>query len=324
MAKRRMGIILALLLCLSLVLMPCTARADSTSDAKEPIDTDRDCTLTVGYGYDGIAFSGEHVVLYQVAEVSEDFQYTLTAPFAASNLILNGIQTNGEWNVIRSTLESYLLTHPVEPVQTVFTDEAGQARFTPLNPGLYLVSSVTVVQDQLTCYFASALVALPGLGEDGTWQDQVTITAKSEVLPPIEPDEELQLKILKLWKGDEGSKSRPGSIEVEIFKDGISYQRVTLSEANNWSYSWTVKADGAMWNVVEKNVPEGYTMTVEQKDTSFVITNTSQKPPTPKPPQTGDTNNVMVYTLVMYAAGILLVILGLLGKRNGHEEAKEI
>ena len=277
MAKRRMGIIvLVLVFCLG--LMPCAVQAVSTSDAKEPISPDAECTLTLCYGYEDQVFPGQTLGLYRIAEVSADFQYTLTPSFAASGLTLSGVQTNGEWNVIRSTLEAYILANGIQAHQTATTDEQGQACFRGLKPGLYLVSDATMVQEELTCYFASALVALPGLDEQGLWQYQVTVAAKPKVLPPIQPDEELELKVLKLWKGDTGS-DRPKTVEVQIFRDGVIYETVTLSQENHWSYHWTTKADGAIWHVVEKNVPEGYTMTVEQRDTAFVITNTRPNQP---------------------------------------------
>ena len=307
MAKRRMGLI-ALLLCIC--LMPWRALAVSTADAKAPISPDRACSLTLCYGV-----AGQRVQLYKIAEVSADFQYTLTEAFAYTNLVLNGIQTNGEWDVIRSTLEVQIVAEGIEPTATAETDEAGQICFDRLQPGLYLVSGV-----QTEGYvFSSALVALPGLDSEGDWQYDLTVTPKGEPLPPVEPDEEISLKVLKLWKGDKGSNQRPQSIEVEIFRNGSSVETVVLSEENNWSYSWTTKNDGALWQVVERNVPAGYTMTVEQRETTFVLTNTRESEE-PEPPKTGDTAGIFVYTLPMYAAGGLLVVLGLTGKRKRHEE----
>ena len=73
------------------------------------------------------------------------------------------------------------------------------------------------------------LIALPGIEPDGRWQYQVSVNAKGEVLPPVDPDEEAELKVLKLWRGDEGRNDRPKSIEVEIFCNGSSYKTVILS-----------------------------------------------------------------------------------------------
>jgi hypothetical protein len=86
--------------------MPCRVHAASTADAKEMISPERSCTLTVSYHYEGTTFAGLPVKLYNIADVSADFQYSLTAPFQSSGLVLNGVRSASEWNVIRSTLEA--------------------------------------------------------------------------------------------------------------------------------------------------------------------------------------------------------------------------
>ena len=168
MVKRRLGMI-GVLLCLCLYIMPCSARALSTADAAEPVSPGRACSLTLSYGCDGTAFSDVPVTLYQIAEVSGDMHYTLSAPFLSSGLVLNGVQSTAEWNGIRSTLESYILSGEIPPTLTAATDAAGQVRLEDLTPGLYLVSAVRGTQDGLRCSFDSALIALPGLGTDGRW-----------------------------------------------------------------------------------------------------------------------------------------------------------
>ena len=325
MAARRNGILaLFLCLCLCLCWTPGTVQAASTSDAKEPISTETECTLAVAYRYDATPFSGCPVALYHIAEISADFQYTLTSDFESSGLILNGIKSNGEWNVVRSTLEVYILANHVAPVASAVTDDQGQACFDELKPGLYLTSAVTVTEGEQTCVFDAALVSLPGLNTDGLWEYDVAVAAKPEILPPIQPDEEIQLKVLKLWKGDEGRQDRPAQVEVELYRDGVVVETVLLSEENHWSYSWTVKEDGANWQVVERNVPDGYTMTVEQRETTFVLTNTwiPDDPGTPTPPPTGDTANVLLNTVLLYVSGTMLLILGIAGKRKHHENTK--
>ena len=314
MAKRRVAVIV-FLLCLCLSWLPCYAQAASTADAKEPISPDKDCSLTIAYRYDGQSFSNQPVRLYKIADVSADFQYTLTAPFANSGLILNGVRSVSEWNVIRSTLETHILTYDIDADLTGVTDQDGQVCFQALKPGLYLAITEQVIQHDWIYAFDSALVALPGLGADGLWQYEVAVTSKSKAIPPAETDEEIEFKVLKLWKGDKGRSDRPQSIEVEIFRDGVSYQTVILSEENHWTFSWFAKDDGATWKIVERNVPTGYTMMVEERETSFVLTNT-RPPDKPDIPQTGDTTNIMLYFVLMNVSGIMLIILGLAGKRK--------
>ena len=271
-----------------------------------------DGTLTLSYTCDSVPYPNQPIELYYIAEVSADFQYTLTAPFSSSGLILNGVQTQGEWNVIRSTLESLILANQVAPTQVAETDAEGQAQFADLAPGLYFSSAVQAEN----CSFASALLPLPGLGADGKWEYACTVAAKGTLLPP--QPEPLQFQVLKLWRGDEGK--RPVSITVDIYRNGTLHETITLSEANNWSYRWSAEDDGAKWQVVEKDVPEGYTMTVEQRDTSFTLTNILHERPNIPPPDTGDRSNVLLYAVIFCVSGILLVALGLTGKGKGHEE----
>ncbi len=315
MAGRRW--ITALLLCLWLCLMPCTALAASTTNATEPIDTARECTLDFLYRCEGTAVSDVAVRVYHVADVSADFQYTLTAPFEPTALTVNGIRSNGEWTVIRSTLEAYVLANNIPETLSAVSDAEGRVWFENLKPGLYLALSCASDDTELPCVFEPSLVALPGLGADGVWQYQVTVTPKYRIIPPIEPDGELQLKVLKLWKGDEGQGARPSSVEAEIFRNGESYRKIELSQETDWAYSWTVPDDGAEWVVVERNVPNGYVATVDKRDGAFVLTNTwdaEQSPP--DFPETGDTTDVMLYVVLMNISGIALILLALIGKRK--------
>lgn len=316
MRNRKIGII-ACLLCFCLA--PYQVMAASTSDAVEPIVPENACSLTVSYCCAETAFSGLGVKLYRIADVSSDFQYTLTQNFAASGLVLDGIQTTGEWNVVQSTLEAYILAYNITPEFTSVTNENGLASFENLKTGMYLAIVSQGEQEESRCQFDAALIALPGLGQDGRWQYQVSANVKGEVLPPVEPDEKVEFKVLKLWRGDEGRKDRPKSVEIEIFCDGISHQTVILSEETHWAYSWSAKGDASNWTVVERNVPKGYTATVEERQKTFVLTNTwtPTYPDNPvKPPQTGDTSNVWLYILLMIGSGSLLIILGVTGKKS--------
>ena len=316
MVKRRIGMLL-LAVCVCLGLLPRNAQAVTIEEAQEPIEPERVCALTVSYCYDGVAFSDVPVKLYKIADVSPDCEFTLTASFADSALILNGIRSAGEWDVIRTTLEAYILAQDIQADVVAVTDGNGQAQFAALETGMYLAVAGEATQGNLRCDFASALVALPGLGVDAHWQYQVEVNAKGEALPPIEPDEELELSVLKLWKGDEGQNDRPESVEIEIFRDGVSYETVILSEENHWSYRWTAKDDGASWQVVERNIPEGYTMTIEERNTSFIVTNTrdTNEPPV-DPPDTGDRFDLLPFILLLGISGSVMIMLGMTRKRN--------
>ena len=312
MAARRMAII-CLLVCLGLCWMPGRAGAVSTADAVEPISPEKSCSLTLRYVCDGIAFENLPVKLYRIAAVSAEAQYTLTPQFQSSGLEINGIQTSGEWDVIRSSLEAHILAANIAPDYVSATDAGGQAPFEGLMPGLYLVASVHREQEGWHYSFRSALIALPGLDENGLWLYDITATPKPDILPPSEP-QELHYQVLKLWKDEGSEEKRPTSIEVEIFRNGESQEIVVLSEENNWSYRWTVPADGARWQVVERNIPEGYVLTVEDRTTTIVLTNSVPKDP-PGTPQTGDSANLLLAVVLLNLSGAGLIALGLFRKR---------
>lgn len=318
MAARRMAVIW-LLLCIYLCLLPCSVYAASTVDAAEPISPETECSLTLSYRCDGVGFSNISVELYRIADVSADAQYSLTSSFLPSGLVVNGIQSAGEWDVIRSTLEAHIIANAIKADNMAATDQTGQAHFDTLKPGLYLLAAEQATQEKLQCFFGSALIALPGLGTDGRWQYQMAVSPKPEVLPPITPDEEIQYKILKLWKDKHHQSKRPDSIDVEIFRNGESFETVLLSETNNWSYAWSAPVDGAVWKVVERNIPKGYSVTVEECATSFVLTNTwnPEKDDVPEDtPKTGDTSHILFYIVTVYVSGIGLILMGIAGKRK--------
>ena len=313
MVKRRIGIFLVLA-CFCLYLVPFYVQAISTSDAKTPVSVDERCSLTISYGFEGIPFSDLPVSLYKIADVSEDLQYTFVDSFADSKLIINGIKTQGEWNVIRSTLETYIVANSVEADYSATTDQSGKVSFDALNTGLYLAINQPITQDGFRYSFDSALFALPNLDTEGNWQYRVEATAKTQAIPPA--DDDIEYKVLKLWKGDLGSPDRPQSIEIEIFRNEISHETVTLSNENNWTYSWKAEDDGAQWKVIERNVPAGYIMTVEERETAFVLTNTLEDEPDDPIPSTGDTSNVLIYVILMIISGFILVFIGKTGKRT--------
>ena len=318
MNKKQVGIII-LLLCFCFALIPHRALAASTADAVEPIATADPCDLTLVYRYDNTPFTEIPVKIYKIAQISADFQYSLAPNFKSTELSLNGIRTSGEWKVVRSTLEAHIIANSIEADISSATDQNGQIRLEDLEAGLYLAIVGQATQSGSSCRFDSALLSLPDLGADGRWVYDVTAVAKAELLPPTELDKEIELKVIKLWRGDEGRSTRPKSIEIKIFRDGLPQTTAILSEANNWSYVWSAKDDGADWTVAEVNVPVGYSVTVEERDGAFILTNTfiTSDPTDPeKPPETGDSANILSYILLMSVSGLALIAIGTAGQRK--------
>lgn len=308
----RKNIIRFMVICLCLFMLPCTAYAASTADAKEPIETTKDCSMTLNYVHNQTAFPNLNVQVYHIATVSSDFQYTLTDDFASTNLTVNGVSSTNEWDAMRTTLESYVIANGLSADYEYRTDSNGSVKLENLTPGLYFIMPIQFANDGAYYYFDSALVALPGLGNDGKWQYDISVKPKPEIDIPTGDDEEY--KVVKLWRDNGHQEKRPSNIDVDIICNGKVVETVVLSAENNWSYSWTAEDNGDKWQVSERNLPEGYVMTVEEHTTSFTIINTI--PGTPDIPQTGDTSNTGLYVMLMCVSGLLLVILGVTAKRK--------
>ena len=83
--------------------------------------------------------------------------------------------------------------------------------------------------------------------------------------------------VTKTWNDeDDAAGLRPGYIVVRLYQDGQPYnnEAVTLSEENNWTYTWEeLPVAGGEYSAVEIPVP-GYTAAIEPVEDGAVITNT--------------------------------------------------
>ena len=56
-------------------------------------------------------------------------------------------------------------------------------------------------------------------------------------------------------------------------------------------------------------------MTVESRSTTFILTNSIPKDPTPDTPQTGDSTNILSAVVLLNLSGMGLILLGMFRKR---------
>lgn len=150
-------------------------------------------------------------------------------------------------------------------------------------------------------------------------------------------DDTITRKVLKVWKDDSNEKERPKEVIVQLLRDGKVYDTVTLNKANNWRHTWNNLDASYRWTIVEKELDD-YTVEVTREGITFVVTNTytddipDNPPPTgpttptdPTPPKPGkptlpQTGQLWWPVPVLTAAGLLLVIAGLLRRRGAENE----
>lgn len=257
-------------------MMPlsCYAITINGDDIAEKIDLSAKCSLSIKYSSNEISFEGENVELYKVATVSENYTYTLVDDFKDAGVILNGIDSKGEWTTICTTLENYVYSNDIKPEKIAITDFDGGAVFDGLSPGMYLAMPVNVQHDNISYCFGSMLTSLPSLIDDEIVYD-ADIIAKFDI--EENNGEEVNYSVVKLWNDAGYSSGRPNKIVVEIYKNGDLYKSVVLNGDNNWFYSWKGYKDGSIWSVIERNIPDNYISEIEIKDSSFVIINTDTR-----------------------------------------------
>lgn len=301
------------------------------------IDQNRDVSLTISYQDGKTPLVGAQFDLYLVATMDETGALTVTQTFEKYSIDLTG-NDDAAWKAMASTLEGYVLRDSVTPTDSGKTDRNGKLSFPAgsgkLAPGLYLILGSRHRQNGVIYDAQPTMALLPVLDkETDEWHYDVTISTKHEShLEPSNPDDDtVTRKVLKIWDDEGNENRRPKEITVQLLRDGKVYDTVTLNEANNWRYTWTDLSSEYKWIVVEKEL-ENYTVTVTQAGITFVVTNTykentPEKPTTPTTPSTPSeptlpqTGQLWWPVPILIAAGLLLVVIGLLRRRGaGYEE----
>ncbi len=130
---------------------------------------------------------------------------------------------------------------------------------------------------------------------------------------PVAPDP-VKLTVKKVWAGDE-TGDRPASVSVTLYDGSTAVDKVTLSAANGWTYTWTNLDGDGDWSVLETGIPNGYTPSYKTRGDVVTITNTATLI------QTGQMDWPVP---VLCGIGLLLVVFGayiMLKKRKDDEHA---
>lgn len=310
-----------LTLCLAVLL---TLLSSPMAFAAVAPDTSRQVNLTVRFVHEGVILDGCAFSVYRVATVSDDnSQYILTDDFKDYGVSFQIGSTSG-WRALAVTLESYVLRDRPTPIETNATDSEGLAVFQPLDHGLYLVIGEKVEKNGYVYTPEPILMRLPYITEDGEWEYDVTAEPKRSLEPTSTPDT-ISVNVIKIWKDNDEAK-RPTEVMAELLCDGEITDSVVLSPANNWRHTWTGLDAARVWKIVESHVPEGYTVLIEQRNNTFIITNSiipnePDDPPPPSEPKLPQTGLLWWPVPVLSVAGFFLLAVGIvIRKRPRNEE----
>lgn len=297
-----------ILLALSLLLLACAFLQPLSAQTMPGLEPDRSCSLTLFYTQDNQGFAELPIRIYRVAEALPDGTFRLVKPFSDFPVNIHGVSSQREWQLVASTLRTYITAQQIEPTQVGYTDAEGTVVFTQLQTGLYLVDGVLAEKEAGTYRFNDFMIYLPTPKTDGLCYDMEAKPKCTQFTPNA------HYNVVKLWKDAGSENSRPQEVTVEIRKDDQLYETVVLNAENNWSYSWRAPLDNSIWSVLEKDVAQEYTVTVSENEHGFVITNTKTTHVTP--PQTGDMFPLWLVAAAMCFSGFALVLLGIWRERK--------
>lgn len=257
--------------------------------------------------------------VYRAGEITDNWEFVLTGAFQDIPADLNDLDTEA-MTELSETLAAYAAADGIEPDYSGRTDENGQVVFEGLTKGLYLIIGESVIWDGMRYDPVPFLLTVPSQDAEGAWNYQTEADVKYETSVPEK--EETEYKVVKYWAGDGSGNARPVQITVDILRDGVLYDTQTLNAENNWSYSWTAEDNGSVWQVVEREIPEHYTVKVEKNKTMFLLTNTYTGDTPEEVPKTGDSSVPLLPVTLLSLSGMVLILAGLAvrGRREKDDE----
>ena len=288
----------------------------------EPLDESAVSTLTVQYQYNGKPIPGAEFELFRVAERTNIYSFEALEPFDGCSGVPEKIGA-GEWNELAELCRTFARTEGLSPDKKGETDANGIVSFTGLDPALYLVAGKHCTVDGTTYAVSPYMVALPAL-EDDVWSCDVLSSPKSVTVD----EKRISQKVLIIWEDEGFEDKRPPEVTVTLFKDGEPYSVRSISEEDDWSYTWDDLNTVVEWSISEI-VPDGYTVTYGKSGITFTVTNKKEPTPTPTPapnpsptptpvlPQTGQ---LWWPVPLLTAAGLLFIVIGLAMRRSGRHE----
>ena len=259
--------------------------------------------------YEGKLLENINVQFYKVADFTDNSrrEIVMKDAFKDFELDIDKLVSSDALEESARLCESFIREHSIKPLATTITDKNGNAVFSNISDGIYLVMQSQVNYDEYTVTSVPFYVQVPFVDKDGNVNYQVTTYPKNEVVYPEEMDE---LSVVKIWKDNNNKdKMRPDYIEVGLYGNGQLKETVVLNNLNNWSYTWSDLSKDVVWNVEEINVPDNYRMTSERNQNHITITNEFDSDgDSYEIADTGDKMRIGFYVMLFAVSGGLILI----------------
>jgi|GEM_PF-1823764 len=238
----------------------------------------------------GTGISGVELSLFRVGDISDGI-YKLTPDFKDAAVDLNSLTTaNSKYNAAQ-TLNKYAVQHSISGA-AAYTDSNGNAYFSGLVPGVFLVAQTKAVSGFKT--ISPYIVFIPEKGTGGAPLYDVLSNVKTEKDSGGSGGSSgggdsglFSITVAKIWDdSDNADGIRPESVSVTLLRNGKKLATASLSGENGWKHTFLkLSGDKASYTVEEAPV-DGYTASCSgSASEGFVITNSHSAA---NPPKTED------------------------------------
>ncbi len=320
MKTKKLISVVAILVMLAVFVFPLSSTATALSDKKGSITlnlTDSDTETPLA----NVPFR-----LYFIAKAYESgngIRYELIPPFDEANVDTDDLQDSS-----LPVHLAYFAFSNSQPYTEKTTDENGVLSFDNLEAGLYLVVPMQNAEDTYTT--SPFVISVPRYdSQNKDWEYDIDASPKIFDGDGNEDGTETYISVVKKW---ETNTSHPESVTIVLLRDFQEYLKVELNADNNWHYRFDNLPKNHIWNVVEENVPDGYTVYYETSSNTVAIINKSERPQeegTTKPPEGETEEDKLVQTgqlnwpvPVCAIAGLLIFSIGWAVLNFGRKESE--
>ncbi len=197
-----------LMLAVVAVACACLLAAPVPACAADRVDPSRACSLALTAKAGDVAVEGSEFKLWRVASFDGAGSYVLDQAYEGAGVDVVSLEKASDWDSAAKTLLAWAQEQGLGAEAGAVTNAAGQASFSGLEAGLYLVSGSPVTSGETVYTPTTYLESLPRLIDD-EWAYDVTSQCKVERSDvPVTPDAETDDPATPAAETGEASKSR--------------------------------------------------------------------------------------------------------------------
>lgn len=326
--------------------MTVSAHADADPNKVPDVDTSRSDTLTIQMIYhktvdESVPVSGEKFTIYKVADLETkggSAIYTPTSDFKSVDIDYDGLSKSDSAKAAKKMAALVESTGKAGTMAT--TDSEGNAKFTGLSHGIYLVIETSKTgKAKAYSNVDPFLVQVPGVervDEENTWNYDVVSEVKFEVKKNKVKPCSVKLKVKKELKGKKlkdgmfrfnlkqtdkkGATLKNGTqLTAKNKKDGTVTFTVKFKKAGTYYFTITEINDGAKNMKYDSKKVKAVVKVIETEEGNLKVdeiqmdkdnTFNNRYKSTIPIIDTGDTTNMMMWggILVIAAAGLMIVV----------------